>query len=72
MSFVGEKGGLVKAEATSPLLSESDEEQSESHSLPICASPFAFLSFFFFSLFLVIFIIGTLCNKITRLTTFEA
>jgi hypothetical protein len=34
---------LLKAEAASPSSSESDEEQSESHSLPRCASPFAFL-----------------------------
>jgi hypothetical protein len=41
--FVGEEEDLSKAEATSPSSSESDEEQSESHSLPMCASPFAFL-----------------------------
>jgi hypothetical protein len=34
---------LLKAEAASPSSSESDEKQSESHSFPMCASPFAFL-----------------------------
>jgi hypothetical protein len=34
---------LLKAEAASPSSSESDEEQPESHSFPMCASPFAFL-----------------------------
>jgi hypothetical protein len=33
----------LKAEAASPSSSESNEEQSESHSFPMCASPFAFL-----------------------------
>jgi hypothetical protein len=40
--FVGEEGGFVEGEATSPS-SESDEEQSESHSLSMCVSPFVFL-----------------------------
>jgi hypothetical protein len=43
MSFVREEGGLVEGGAASPSSSESDEEQFESHSLPTCASPFAFL-----------------------------
>jgi hypothetical protein len=34
---------LLKAEVTSPSSSESDEEHSESHSLPMCASPFFYL-----------------------------
>jgi hypothetical protein len=41
--LVGGEEDLSKPEATSPSSSESDEEQSESHSLPICASPFVFL-----------------------------
>ena len=50
--IVGEKSDdLLKAEAASPSSSESKEEQSESHFLPRCASPFAFLLAFFFSLF---------------------
>jgi hypothetical protein len=43
VSFVGEGEDLLKAEAASPSSSESDEEQSESHSFPMCASRFAFL-----------------------------
>jgi hypothetical protein len=39
---LGKSEDLLKAEAASPS-SESDEEQSESHSFPMCASPFAFL-----------------------------
>jgi hypothetical protein len=35
--LVGEEAGLSKAEAASPSSSESDEEKSESHSLPMCA-----------------------------------
>jgi hypothetical protein len=34
---------LLKAEAASPSSAESEDEQSESHSFPMCASPFAFL-----------------------------
>ena len=34
---------LSKAETTSPSSSKSDEDQSEFHSFPMCASPFAFL-----------------------------
>jgi hypothetical protein len=34
---------LSKAKVASPSSSESNEKQSESHSLPMCASPFAFL-----------------------------
>jgi hypothetical protein len=41
--FVGEEGGFVEGEAASPSSSESDQEQSESHSLPMCVSPFVFL-----------------------------
>jgi hypothetical protein len=43
MALVGEEFDLLKAEAASPSSSESEVEQSESHSLPRCASPFAFL-----------------------------
>jgi hypothetical protein len=43
--LVGEEGGLLKAESASPSSSESDEEQSESHSLPMCASPLPSCSF---------------------------
>jgi hypothetical protein len=39
----GKSDDLLKDEAASPSSSESEEEQSESHSLPRCASPFAFL-----------------------------
>ena len=34
---------LLKAEAASPSSLESEEEQSESHSFPMCTSPLAFL-----------------------------
>jgi hypothetical protein len=34
-----EEGGLVETETTSLSSLESDEERSEPHSLPICASP---------------------------------
>jgi hypothetical protein len=40
---LGKSEDLLKAEAASPSSSESDEEQSESHYLPRCASPFTFL-----------------------------
>jgi hypothetical protein len=40
---LGKRDDLLKAVAASPSLSESEEEQSESHSLLRCASPFAFL-----------------------------
>jgi hypothetical protein len=40
---LGKREDLSKAEAASPSLSESDEEQLESDSLPMCVSPFAFL-----------------------------
>jgi hypothetical protein len=40
---LGKREDLSKAEAANPLLSESDEERFESHSLPICTSPFGFL-----------------------------
>jgi hypothetical protein len=43
VSFAGKREDLSKAEAASPSSSESDEEQSESHSFPMCASPCAFL-----------------------------
>jgi hypothetical protein len=40
---MGKRDDLLKAVAASPSSSESDEEQSESHSLPRCASLLAFL-----------------------------
>jgi hypothetical protein len=40
---LGKRKDLLKAEAASPSSSKLDEEQSESHSFPMCASPFAFL-----------------------------
>jgi hypothetical protein len=43
VSLVGEEGGLVEGGGDEPLSSKSNEEQSESHSLPTCASPFFFL-----------------------------
>jgi hypothetical protein len=39
----GKSEDLLKAEAASPSSSELEEEQSESHSFPMCASPLAFL-----------------------------
>jgi hypothetical protein len=39
---LGKREDLLKAEAASPSSSESEEEQSEFHSFPRCASPFAF------------------------------
>jgi hypothetical protein len=35
VTFVKEEGGLVEAEEASPSSSESDEEQSKSHSWPM-------------------------------------
>jgi hypothetical protein len=40
---LGKGDDLLKAKVASPSSLESDEEQSESHSLLRCASPFAFL-----------------------------
>jgi hypothetical protein len=40
---LGKSEDLLKAEADSPSSSESDKEQSESHSFPMCASSLAFL-----------------------------
>jgi hypothetical protein len=40
---LGKREDLSKAEAASRSSSESDEEQSESHSLLMCTSHFAFL-----------------------------
>jgi hypothetical protein len=37
---LGKRVDLLKTEATSPASSKSDEEQSESHYLPMCASLF--------------------------------
>jgi hypothetical protein len=36
VSLIGKREDLLKAEMASPSSSESDEEQSESHSLPMC------------------------------------
>jgi hypothetical protein len=41
--LLGKREDLSKAEVASPSSSKSDEEQSESHSLLMCASPFVFL-----------------------------
>jgi hypothetical protein len=41
--MLGKREDLLKYEAASPSSLELDEEQSESHSLPMCASPFVFL-----------------------------
>jgi hypothetical protein len=72
----GRVDDLLKAEATSPSSSELDEKQFESHSLLMCATPFFFLSNFFFSFpflsWLVIRIIRTLSNKMAGLTILEA
>jgi hypothetical protein len=40
---LGKSEDLLKAEAASPSSLESEEEQSESHFFPRCASLFAFL-----------------------------
>jgi hypothetical protein len=40
---LGKREDLLKVEVASPSSSESDEEQSESHSLLMCTSPFFFL-----------------------------
>jgi hypothetical protein len=43
MASLGKSEDLSKAEAAKPSSSESKEEQSESHSFLMCASPLAFL-----------------------------
>jgi hypothetical protein len=43
VTLVGEERRFVEGRGMSPLSLESDEEQSESHSFPRCASPLAFL-----------------------------
>jgi hypothetical protein len=70
---LGKREDLLKAEAVSPSSFESDEEQFESHSLSMCTSLFFFYKTS--SLYFLgpnHFIIGTLSNKITGLTTLKA
>jgi hypothetical protein len=77
VSFVGEEGGLIEGGGSKSLIVGVERRAVQvslltNVSLALCLPVVLFLLLPFLFLSLVIFIIRTLCNKMTKLTTFEA